>query len=281
MVQHAQVSVQQGPSLLGAKEYYMCIILAYRNWGNSSISFWSIPRAENSLYLRHTYFEYNHLVTKQLAVAYKTQKSWEWEVLFLSLVLVENYTSAEWNTVYYQLTGPAHLLQFVISLVSTEGEPSPHLPGSALGLAGGCWLSPGCGRDHLGWDKDQWPHLAHISGENASKHSWGWVKSVLGRAQRALSCPFHAGKDGKVKASHWSWRPIGKRLKRSIFFHKELFIYKAMGKTSSYPILPVRALHKCSESCTDILHIFSNCSKVTLPPRKAVMCPQSYLPWQK
>lgn len=111
------------------------------------------------------------------------------------------------------LAGPAHLLQFVISLVSTE--PTHTCLAVLLCWPGGCWLSPGCGRDHLGWDKDQWPCLAHLSGENATKHSWEGMRSVLSRHRghwAALStlggCP--------IKAS--LWKPTGKGLERSGVF---------------------------------------------------------------
>lgn len=96
------------------------------------------------------------------------------------------------------------------------------------------------------------------------------MKSVL---SRALSCAFQAG---RMPSESIAWRlEINReRFKKEwLFSHKELFTYKAMGKTSSCPILPVRVLHECSESCTDILHIFRKCSKVMLPPGKALMCP--------
>lgn len=271
MVQHAQVSEQQEPGLFCIEEYYMHIIPAHRNWGSFSISFWSIPWDENSLYHRHTYFEYNHLVTKQLAIAYRTKKSWEWEVLFLLLVSAENYTSAEWNAVYYH-TGWSSTSPADCNFTGwwAQRETPPHTCLAVLSCwPGGCWLCPGCGRDHLGRDKDQC--LARLSGENANKHSWGWVKSVLSRALRALSCPFHAGRMPSESIT-WRLETNRGRFKNKCFFHKKLFIHKATGKNSSCPMLPVRVLHKCFESCTDTLHIFSNCSKVVLPPWNAVMC---------
>lgn len=282
MVQHAQVSVQQGPGLFCVKEYYMHVVPAHRNWGNFSISFWSIPWAENSLYHGHTYFEYNHLFTKQLAVAYEIQKSWEWEVLFLLLVSAENYTSAGWNTVYYH-TGWSSTSPAVCNFTGwwAQRDSPPHTCLVVLSLwPGGCWLSPGCGKDHLGWVKEQWSCLARLSGENASKHSWGWVKSALSRGQRAVSCPFHAGRRLSESIA-LKLETNGERLKKESFFYEEVFIYKATGKNNSCPILLVRVLHECSESCAGILHTLSKCSKVMLPPGKAVMCPQSYLPWQK
>lgn len=67
------------------------------------------------------------------AAAYKTQKSWEWEALFLLLVSVENYTSSGWNTVYdhtgWSSTSPA------VCNFTGEYRAHPHLPGSALVLA--------------------------------------------------------------------------------------------------------------------------------------------------
>lgn len=155
-----------------------------------------IPGAENSLYHRHTYFEHNHLVTKQLAVAYKTQKSWEWEVLFL----VYNWFLLKITQVLDEilfistLAGPAHLLQFVISLVSTEGELTPHLPSSALVLArrllavpwlwqGPPWMGQGpvaLSCTSLWWECQQ----TQLRGGEVSAE----------QAQRALSCPFHAGR---------------------------------------------------------------------------------------
>lgn len=121
---------------------------AHRNWENFSISFWSIPWAENSLYHKHTYFEYNHLVTKQLAVAYKTQKSWEWEVLFLLLVSAENYTRAGWNTVYYH-SGWSSTSPAVCNFTSwwVQRESPLHTCLAVLSCwPGGCWLSPWMGQ---------------------------------------------------------------------------------------------------------------------------------------
>lgn len=147
------------------------------------------------------------------------QKSWEWEVLFLLLVLVENYTSAGWNTVYYH-TGWSSTSPAVCNFTGwwAQRDSPPHTCLAVLSLwPGGCWLSPGCGRDHLGWDKEQWSCLARFSGENASKHSWGWVKSVLSKGQRAVSCPFRAGRMFSESIA-LKLETSGERFKKEYFF---------------------------------------------------------------
>lgn len=216
MVQHAQLSVQQEPGLFCVKEYYTHIMPAHRTWGNFSISFWSIPWDENSVYHRHTYFEYNHLVTKQLAAAYKTQKSWEWEVLFLLLVSVENYTSAGWNAVYYHpgwsSTSPA-----VCNFTGwwAQRETPPHTCLAVLSCwPGGCWLSPAVAGTTLDGTRTSGPVL-HVSvvrmpintAESGWSQCWAGHWAVLSKLG---GCP--------VKASLGGWRSIGKGLKRSGFF---------------------------------------------------------------
>lgn len=247
MVQHAQVSVQQGPGLFCVKEYYMHVMPAHRNWGNFSVSFWSIPWAENSLYHGHTYFEYNHLFTKQLAVAYEIQKSWEWEVLFLLLVSAENYTSAGWNTVYYH-TGWSSTSPAVCNFTGwwAQRDSPPHTCLVVLSLwPGGCWLSPGCDKGHLGWVKEQWSCLASLSGENASKHSWGWVKSALSRGQRAVSCPFHAGRRLSESIA-LKLETNGERLKKESFFSWGSIYLQGHGQKQQLP-------HPAGESFARVL----------------------------
>lgn len=224
MVQHAQVSAQQRPGLFCVNEYYIHIVPAHRRhhylkWGNFSVSFWSIPWAENSLYHSHTYFEYNHLVTKQLAVAYKTQESWEWEVLFLLLVSVENYTSAGWNTVYYH-TGWSSTSPAVCNSTGwwAQGESPPHTCLAVLLVwPGGCWLSPGCDRNHLDGTRTSGPVL-HVSlvrmpvntAESGWSQCWAGGREHWAALSMLGGCP--------VKALLWSWETNGERFTKEYFF---------------------------------------------------------------
>lgn len=115
------------------------------------------------------------------------------------------------------LAGPAHLLQFVTSVVSTEGEPTQHVPGRALVLArrllavpwlwqGPPWMGQGPVAHSCTplWWQCQKTQLrgGEVSAEQDRGH-WDALSMLAG-------CP--------VKASLWSWRPIGKGLERSVFF---------------------------------------------------------------
>lgn len=140
------------------------------------------------------------------------------------------------------LAGPAHLLQFVISLAGEHRGTAHPTP---AWWPGGCWLSPGCGKDHLGWVKEQWSCLARLSGENASKHSWGWVKSALSRGQRAVSCPFHAGRRLSESIA-LKLETNGERLKKESFFSWGSIYLQGHGQKQQLP-------HPAGESFARVL----------------------------
>lgn len=220
-------------------------------------------------------------IRKQLAVAYKTQNSWKWEVLFLLLVSVENNTIAGRNAQFIAtLVGPAHLLQLVISQAgehSGTAHPTPACPradpSDALAPARRLLAVPRLqqGPSRMGQGPMVLSCMPLWWACRSTRLRVGELSATQGDGGHWAALSMLGG--CSAKASLWSRETKGGRLKKESFSIRKYLPARPQGKDNSCTILPARVLHKHSESCTKILHVLGKYSKALPPPRKAVRGP--------